>query len=258
MNRSRTIGIWLFGLAFAAVAGTASASTTLNVDFESPLFTSGGIGGNCCVPGQGGWAGSGTVTTAQAHSGLQSVLTTGNSVVKALDPSQGEYPFAGFFNIPYPTDWWAQTYVYVNSGGGGATMTLYNALGGCPLIQISSNATPYFNSCLGQDTSQGSLAAGIFDQWVLLRMVHTVAMGQGLDMSIIGPNINLTINMSQYGGPGSASPQYVSLAGNAYWDDVSAGFGIAPAVVPVPAAGWLLGSAYLSLLGWIRRKSDPA
>lgn len=255
MKCSHTLGIWLLGLALSAMAGTTSASTTLYTDFESPVFTPGAIGGNCCGAGQGGWAGSGTVTTAQAHSGSQSVLTSGNNIVKALDPSQGEYPFAGFFDFPTTSDWWVQAYVYVNSGGGGATMTLYNSLGGCPLIQISGNATPLFHSCLAQDTSQGSLAAGIFDQWVLLRMAHTVSMGQGLDMSIIGPNINLTIDLAPYSGPGSGSPQYVSLAGNAYWDDISAGHGLAPAVVPVPATGWLLGSGCLSLLGWIRRKA---
>lgn len=243
--------VLLFGLAMVA-AGTASAAATLNVDFESPAFSVGAIGGNCCVAGQGGWIG-GSVSATTAHSGTQSLLTTTNSD-KALDPSQGDYPFAGFFDIPYSTDWWVQAWVNVTPGGSGARMTVYNALGGCPLMQISGNGTPYFHSCSQDDSSHGSLGAGVLDQWVLMRMVHTTAMGQGLAMSIIDANANviLAITLSQYTGPGSGSPQYVDLSGNAYWDDVSAGFGPAPAVVPVPTAGILLFSALSSLL--VRRR----
>ena len=254
MNCSRTLGSWLLGLALSAMAGTVFASTTLYTDFESPFFTPGAIGNTCCAAGQGGWAGPATVTTAQAHSGTQSLLTNGTTTIKALDPSQGDWPVAGFFSIPYASDWWAQAYVYVNSGGSGATFALVNGLGGCPLFQISGSGTPYFNGCTTSN-SPASLGAAVLDQWVLLRMVHTAAMGQGLSMSIIGANVNLAIALPQYTGPGSGNPQFVGIYGNAYWDDISAGYGSAPAVVPVPTAGWLFGSGCLSLLGWIRRKA---
>lgn len=255
MNHSPAIAICILGIVLSAGAVEASAATvtTLSVDFESPTFQPGAIGNTCCVAGQGGWAGPATVTTAQAHSGSQSLLTNATTTLKALDPSQGEWPFAGFFNIPYANDWWAQAYVYVNSGGG-ATFALSNSLGGCPLIQISGNGTPYFNSCTRDNNSQGSLGASVLNQWVQLRMVHTAAMGQGLDMSIIGSNINLTINLDQYSGPGSANPQHVGIYGNAYWDDISAGYGPLPSSVPVPAAVWLFGSGLLGLTGVTRRK----
>jgi hypothetical protein len=256
MNHWRTPGMLLIGLILNVAAGAASAATTttLAVDFESPLFTPGAIGNTCCAAGQGGFAGPATVTTAQSHSGSQSLLTTGTTTVKALDPTQGEWPVAGFFQIPYASDWWAQAFVRVNSGGSGATFALSNSLGGCPLLQISGSGTPYFNSCTRDDSSHGSLGPSVLDQWVLLRMVHTASMGQGLDMSISGAGVDLTVRLDQYTGPGSGNPQHVGIYGNAYWDDISAGYGTAPAIVPVPAAGWLLGSACLSLLGRMRRK----
>lgn len=237
----------LFGLA-TVTAGTASAASTLNVDFESPTFSVGAIGGTCCVAGQDGWIG-GAVSAATAHSGTQSLQTTTSSD-KALDPNQGEWPQAGFFNIPYSTDWWVQAWVNVTPGGSGARMTVYNTLGGCPLMQISGNGTPYFHSCTRDDGSHGTLGSDVLNQWVLMRMTHTTAMGQGLAMSIIDANASeiLAITLDQYTGPGSANPQYVDLSGNAYWDDVSAGYGPVPAVVPVPAAGILMFSALSSLL----------
>ena len=91
MRNSQTI---LGAFLVTAFACSASATTvTLDVDFESP-FTVG------AVAGQAGWGESGTITTAQAHSGTQSLQTAlvvnlnFGTALKALDATGGEYPFA--------------------------------------------------------------------------------------------------------------------------------------------------------------------
>ena len=183
MNPSISPRKLIAGLLLVLAIGPATASTTFSDDFESPTYTVGPIGGNPPYsPGQGGWGGFGTyaITTAFAHGGTQSLLTSGTgSVAKYLNSGNP-------FEIGYGSDWWLQAFVRVTSGGNGATLSLANALGGCPLIQLSGGATPYFNSCLAQDTSQPNPGANALDQWLLMRMVHTVGMGQGVDFSILG------------------------------------------------------------------------
>jgi hypothetical protein len=237
----------------AAAIGPASAAT-LSDDFESPAYTVGPIGGNPpYTQGQGGWGGFGTytITTAFAHGGTQSLLTSGTgSLYKALDSGNP-------FDITYGNDWWVQGWVRVTSGGSGATLAVANGLGGCPLIALSGNATPYFNSCLGQDTGQPNPGANALDQWLLLRIVHTVSMGQGVDLTIAGTGVNVHSYLGQYSGPGSGNPVVMVLSGDAYWDDISAGYGAVPASVPVPAAGLLLASGIAPLFR-LRRRSPKS
>ncbi len=52
--------------------------------------------------------------------------------------------------------------------------------------------------------------------------------------------------------PGVSSEQYLVLTGDAFWDDVSAGYG-PPPLVPEPSLALLLGAAALALA--LRRKS---
>lgn len=268
----RPWAIFAFSIALACLmAATASATTvtTMSSNFESPVFTVGDVGGNPQYsPGQGGWGGYNatvvgsqvvyaSISDQQAYSGTQSLLTVDDSrtLVKALDTSTGEYPSAGPFELGPGSDWWVQARLFINPGGS-AVMTLANGLGGCPLLSISTGGVPYANSCLGQDTGQSTLGAGAFGQWLLVEMVHTVSMGQGLEYHIKGNGIDRSITLGQYSGPGTGNPVYLGLTGNAYWDDVRAGTGEVPvSVVPVPATAWLLISALGVLGGRARRLS---
>jgi len=279
-------------VAFAAVLASAAtgASTlyTLNTSFESPTFTVGNIG--CCtVTGQGGWGGYNSVVqdgqlvlarivNDRAWSGTQSLRTTSDTrtIQKALDAnpvpgdpnygsSGGEYPFhGGGFSINSTFDWWVQARVFINTGGG-ARFTLLNGLGGCPLLDIgnfgfgNASGQPYANSCLGSSgLAQANLGSQAFGQWLLVEMVHTTAMntvnGAGMEFRITGEGINRVISLSSYSGPGSGNPAYLGLAGDAWWDDVRAGYGDIPiSAVPLPGAAWLLGPALATLVRWRRR-----
>jgi hypothetical protein len=254
----------MLGCLLAIGQAQATTITTLSSDFESPTFTVGPVGGNPpYTPGQGGWGGYNgiivdsqllvaRISDEQAHSGTQSLRTVADTrtLVKALDPSQGEYPSAGFFSINNAVDWWVQAWVRINPGGS-ALMTLVNGLGSCPLLQIASTGVPSVNGCISADNSQATLGAGAFDQWLALEMIHTTSMGQGVEFRITGPGISRTILLGNYSGPGSGSPQYIGLTGDAFWDDVRAGTGAAPAIslVPLPGAAWLLVSALGALAG---------
>lgn len=137
------------------------------------------------------------------------------------------------FNINPAENWWVQAWVRIDSGAGAVT----------------------FNRCVGTPgvAPQG---ANVLNQWVLLTMVHTTSMingnGSFMQFSITGDNINYSLNAS-YSGAGSAQPVYLKLRGDAYWDDIQAGYGPLPAVVPVPAAASLLGGA-LGVLALARRR----
>lgn len=240
------------------LAGPAAASTviTLNSDFESPTFTVGNIANDPDATGQGGWGGSNSViedsqlvrariVDDKAYTGTQSLRTTSDtrSILKALDAgglgnpgSGGEYPFhSGGFSLPSASDWWVQARVWINPGAA-VRFTLASGLGGCPLIDIGPRpffstpvGTPYANSCVSQSGPQETLGDGAFGQWLLLEMVHTAAMGAGMEMRITGPGISRTIPLGSYSGPGSGNPAYVGLSGDAWWDDVRAGYGPVPA-----------------------------
>lgn len=283
----------LAAIAATLVSATAGASSlfTLNTSFESPQFTVGDIG--CCtVTGQGGWGGFNSViqdgqlllariVNDRAFSGTQSLRTTSDerTIQKALDAnpspgspnfgsSGGEYPFhSGGFTLNSTLDWWVQARVFINTGGS-ARMTLLNGLGGCPILDIgdfgfgnaSSPGEPYANSCTSNSgPSQPNLGAGAFGQWLLVEMVHTQAMntinGAGMEFRITGPGINRVISLATYSGPGSGNPAYLGLAGDAWWDDVRAGYGDVPvSVVPLPGAAWLLASALGTLVRMGRRR----
>ena len=158
-----------------------------------------------------------SIVNDQAHSGTQSMRTTADTrpMNKALDPFNHdlnadpiphEYPFADGFSIGGATDWWVQAWVSIPTGSSGATMTLRNGLGDCPLLQIQGDGVPYVNSCLAQDVNQTSLGAGAFDQWLALEMVHTTDMLQGMEFRITGPGISRIIPIASYTGPGSSGP----------------------------------------------------
>jgi hypothetical protein len=225
------------------------------VDFESPTFNTG------AVAGQGGWGESGTVTTAQAHSGTQSLQTAlvvnlnFGTALKALDATGGEYPFAtSNFVFAYHTDWWVQAWARVTSNGGGARMGLVS--GPCPYVQISGSGTPTVEPCIaGQPpVSYPSEGANVLDQWVLIRMVHATTMLQDVEISILGDNVNFSTTLGYAGPPGVSTAQYITLSGDAYWDDVSAGYGPPPAIVPLPGAAWMLVPAFGALAGRMRRR----
>lgn len=245
-------------LAGLLLAGPAAASTviTLNSDFESPTFTVGNISNDPDATGQGGWGGSNSViedsqlvrariVDDRAYTGTQSLRTTSDtrSILKALDAggignpgSGGEFPFhSGGFSLHSSRDWWVQARVWINPGAA-VRFTLASGLGGCPLIDIGPRpffstpvGTPYANSCVSQSGPQETLGDGAFGQWLLLEMVHTAAMGAGMEMRITGPGISRTIPLGSYSGPGSGNPAYVGLSGDAWWDDVRAGYGPVPA-----------------------------
>jgi hypothetical protein len=269
---------------FAASQAPSATITTLNVDFESPVFSIGDISNDPNATGQGGWGGFNAildgngacclrarVTAERAYSGTQSMLTTSDTrtINKALDAegtdpyntaSGGEYPFhSGGFTLFPGYDWWVQARVWINPGGA-ARMALINGLGGCPLLDIgnfgfgNASGEPYANSCLSSSGSQPNLGAEAFGQWLLLEMVHTTAMGQGMEVRITGAGISRTISLASYSGPGSGNPAYLGLAGDAFWDDVRAGYGDAPAPVPLPGAAWLLVSALGAIAGRLRRR----
>lgn len=275
MNRIHASIFQALGCLLAAGPVAATTVITTSSDFESPTFSPGIVAVNGVTgTGQGGWGGYNSVlvnnqlvmasiVNDQAHSGTQSMRTTFDTrpMNKALDPynhdlnadpSAHEYPFPDFFTINNAVDWWVQAWVRIPSGSAGVTMTLLSGLGGCPLLQIQASGVPYVNSCLGQDTTQATLGTGAFDQWIALEMVHTTSMLQAMEFRITGPGISRTITLGSYSGPGSGPEAYVGLSGDAWWDDVRAGTGTAPTLVPLPGAAWLFGSAF-SLLGLRRR-----
>lgn len=269
-----------------AVGAPALAATvfTLDHDFESPAFTIGNISNDPNATGQGGWGGwnatldennacclRARITDERAHTGTQSMRTTSDTrtINKALDAegtapyntdSSGEYPFhSGGFTLHPSYDWWVQAFVWINPGGA-ARMTLANGLGGCPLLDIGNfgggndPGEPYANTCLSNSGNQPNLGSQAYGQWLLLEMVHTVAMGQTMEFRISGAGVDWSVALSPYSGPGSGNPAYLGLAGDAFWDDVRAGYGEAPAPVPVPAAAWLMISALGTLAArWHRR-----
>lgn len=269
-------------LAGALLAGPALASTiiTLNSDFESPTFTVGNIANDPNATGQGGWGGfnavieNGQLVQARivddkARTGTQSLRTTSDTRVigKALDAngignpnSGGEYPFhSGGFSINNATDWWVQAWVWINPGAA-VRFTLFSGLGGCPLLDIgprpffsTPSGQPYANTCTAQAPSEANLGDGAYGQWLLLEMVHTTSMQQGMEFRITGPGISRTIALGSYSGPGSGNPAYVGLSGDAWWDDVRAGYGPVPAPVPLPGAAWLMLAGLGAAAGCVRR-----
>jgi len=293
MNRLIPAATALTATLFVATPSMAATLVTLHSDFESPTFSTtanGGTGNIANDPnatGQGGWGGwnaildenggcclRARITDERAHTGTQSMLTTRDSrtINKALDAnpqpgspnygnSGGEYPFhSGGFTINSAYDWWVQAYVWINPGAS-AGMTLVNGLGGCPLLHIGNvgiavdAGVPYANSCTDHSgTQQPNLGSPAFGQWLLLEMVHTVAMGQQLQMRVSGTGVDWSITLASYSGPGSGNPAYLGLAGDAYWDDVSAGYGAVPAPVPLPAAAWLMATAIGALASRPRRR----
>jgi hypothetical protein len=276
MSSHSRAGLVAAALVAALVASVADATTiTLNSDFEAPTFVVGNIGGNPPFSaGQGGWGGYNSViengqlvrariVNDKAYSGTQSLRTTSDSRViqKSLNPAGGEYPTGSAFNINNNVDWWVQTLVWINPGAS-VSFALLNGLGSCPLLNIGPRGQitgtqvgqPYVNGCVSQDTTQANLGSGAFGQWLTLEMVHTTSMGQGMEFRITGQGINRIIALGTYGGPGSGSPAFVGLSGDAWWDDVRAGYGAVPAVVPVPGAAALLVSA-LGLLAGLRRRA---
>lgn len=284
MDRLTSFVVGILGFVF--VAGQAAATTiTLSSDFESPTFSIGNIANDPNATGQGGWGGYNSViensqlvrariTDERAHTGTQSLRTTSDvrTINKALDvdgtepynpSSGGEYPFhSGGFTLYPGYDWWVQAWVWINPGAS-ARFTLSNGLGSCPILDIgdfgfgnaNSPGEVYANTCTAF-TGEPNLGAAAFGQWLLLEMVHTTAMGAGMEFRITGPGLNRVYALGSYSGPGSGSPAYLGLAGDAFWDDVRAGYGAVPAasVVPVPGAAWLLISA-LGVLGAVRRKA---
>jgi hypothetical protein len=252
-------------MALALLCAGPAVATTVTLDSNFDSLTVGAVGGNPgFTAGQGGWGGyhAASISNTYAHSGSQSLKTSpitipsfgylGSTINKALDATvSGEYPTAGAFTINNAVDWWVQAWVRINAGGS-AFMTLSNGLGSCPLLQILPTGKPEVNGCISSDYGQTTLGAGAFEQWLFVEMVHTTAMGQAMEFRITGPGISRTITLGNYSGPGSGSPAYLGLAGDAYWDDVKAGTGMALAIVPVPAAAWLMGGA-LILLGGLRR-----
>lgn len=256
------------GLLALFLADAASATTvTLDVDFESPTFTVGPIGGNPLYSaGQGGWGyyAPGSIVDTEAHGGTQSLRAGGvitYGATTTLDPAtQGVYP-TNVVNFPtgYASDWWVQAWVRVDSGGDGARLSL-------PTwgwyLQIAGNGTPTFESASPGGPATGpNLGASALDQWVFVSMSHNSTTdgcgigvpGRCIDFTIRGANVDLTL--SRYYTASGPYSQYLMLSGDAYWDDVSAGTGLAPSVVPLPAAGWLLVSALGTVVATRRRRA---
>jgi len=262
MNRYRATLTSLFAAVLFSLQASAT-TVTLDVGFESPAFNVGS------VAGQGGWgifspSFPESISTAQAHAGMQSLYTgmpdpynqpPGSGATKALDAAnQGEYPFSSVtFPTGYASDWWVQAWVRVESGGTGARMML-NTWGW--YLAISGTGTPILESAIPATppTSLPNQGANVLDQWILLRMVHSASddncgigvAGRCIDFSILGDNVN--VSYSRYYTASGPLSQYLVLSGDAYWDDVSAGTGLAPSIVPLPAAGWLLASGLATLL----------
>jgi hypothetical protein len=245
------------------LAGAASATTvTLNEGFES--FNTGS------VAGQYGWgifspSFPETITTAQAYGGSTKSLYTGMpapynqpfgaGAKKALDPaSQGEYPVSSVtFPISYASSWWVQAWVRVESGGVGAAMMVQGItnqalqISGTGTVSVTPGGTPIVLPNQGNGTNR-------LDEWLFVRIAHDPSMGitsEKLEVTVLGPGTNLSYQTQYF----SSSPyaQYLVLSGDAYWDNVMAGTGLAPAIVPVPPAAWLFGSAIAALMGWRRR-----
>lgn len=269
----------------AGTSATAATVITLDSDFESPEFTIGNIANDPNATGQGGWGGYNAildqnggcclfarVTGERAHTGTQSMRTTSDTrtINKALDAnpppgspnygnSGGEYPFhGGGFTLNGAFDWWVQAYVWINPGAS-ARMTLLNGLGGCPLLDIGNvgfgndQGEPYANTCLANSGNQPNLGSQVYGQWLLLEMLHTAGNG-AMEFRISGTGVDWSISLSPYSGPGSGNPAYLGLAGDAFWDDVRAGYGDVPAPVPLPGAAWLLVSAVGALHRFGRRR----
>lgn len=242
-------------LAIALVATPAFATTvTYSTDFETPIFSPGPVQPPGSDPrytaGQDGWGGynAGEISTDQAHSGTQSIKTTyasnGSGPQHLLDPDTPGDP-NHWFDISYSNDWWVQAWVRPTAGGQGVTISVNSPI----LISISGAGVPYYHSGY-RDAFGPNLGAGAFDQWLLLRMVHTASMGAALNFYIIGANVNQTMQLEVYG---PTLPNVVTLFGDAYWDDFSAGYGDAPPPVPLPASAWLMLSG-LGGLGALSRK----
>jgi hypothetical protein len=251
-------------LCLCATQAPAATVTTLSVDFEAPAFAVGAIGGNPdYTAGQGGWGhyAAGSISDAQAFSGTQSLLSGGVVTIGAthsLDPAtQGDYPLAPN-TFPTGGDWWVQAWVWVESGGVGARLHV------TPwgwYLGISGTGTPIVESAIPGVPAEelANQGAAVLDQWILLQMSHSTtgdcpgnAPGRCIDFRIFGDDIDLSYSRSYYSaGPNST---YGMLAGDAYWDDVAAGTGEPPTVVPLPGAAWLIVAALGATLRNARRR----
>ena len=226
--KSSRLPAWIAGLGLlAGHAASATTVTVLSTDFEAPAFQVG------AVDGQSDWYNSyagpvpAVISTAQAHSGTQSLRSgTANSFTA--------FPGSNF-DVSFQTDWWAQAWVYVLPGGTGATIGFGNVFGGCPILTISGAGLPYFNTCRAQDIDQPSQGANLLGQWVQVQMSHQVSDQNAVRFTVTGPNVTVTSFIGPYSGPGGGNPAILTLFGDAYWDDVSAGYGPLPIAAAVPS-----------------------
>ena len=250
-NRTFAFAASLF-LFFVQSSYADATTITMSTGFESPVFSVGPIGGNPpFTQGQGGWGGfnAASISNAQAHSGTQSLKTSNNTsgLGKALDPSAAD------FSVYYGQDWFVQAWVRINTGGS-IDMALVNGLGGCPLLEISASGVPLPHGCLTASFAEPSLG-NVANKWLLLQMVHA-GLNQQLSFSITGAGVNWQHTLPQYSGPGSGNPAYLSLNGDAYWDDIKVGYGAVPLArtsVPEPASALLMGLGLIAFAG-VRRK----